>query len=89
VVAELVAADLDGRHGVRSGSGAEGTRTPGLRAASATLFQLSYSPSEVEIRRNVNARPLAVARGIKPQPDGATANDAFGLQTVATAEPPE
>ena len=25
-------------------SGAEGARTPGLRAASATLSQLSYSP---------------------------------------------
>jgi hypothetical protein len=25
-------------------SGAEGARTPDLRAASATLFQLSYSP---------------------------------------------
>src|SRR6476619_406923 len=28
----------------RMGDGAEGSRTPDLRAASATLFQLSYSP---------------------------------------------
>jgi hypothetical protein len=44
VIAELVATDFGA-----SGSGAEGTRTPGLRAASATLFQLSYSPLELEI----------------------------------------
>src|SRR5918998_562951 len=50
VVAELVATDL----GLR-GSGAEGARTPGLRHAMAALFQLSYSPSELEICSKVNA----------------------------------
>jgi hypothetical protein len=34
-------------------SGAEGARTPDLRAASATLFQLSYSPGKLVIGRGV------------------------------------
>jgi hypothetical protein len=43
VVAELVGADFD-----LGGSGARGTRTPDLSAASRTLSQLSYSPSKLE-----------------------------------------
>ena len=46
----------------RRRSGAGGTRTPDLRAASAPLFQLSYSPSELVIRSQVNARPLSISR---------------------------
>src|SRR4051794_40523948 len=64
VVAELVGTDLDLR-----GSGAEGARTPGLCHAMAALFQLSYSPSELEICRKVNARALAVSRRDDPQVD--------------------
>jgi hypothetical protein len=60
-LAELVGA-YDRRY---RGSGAEGTRTPGLRAASATLFQLSYSPSEFEFGCKINARPLPIPSGRK------------------------
>ena len=40
----LSRADAGRRFADRLRDGAEGARTPDLRAASATLFQLSYSP---------------------------------------------
>jgi hypothetical protein len=49
VAAELMRADDLGGGGIGGGSGAGGTRTRDLRAASAPLFQLSYSPTELEI----------------------------------------
>src|SRR5512133_1802255 len=52
------------------GDGASRARTGDLRAASATLSQLSYGPvvpaqcsAELEILGPVNAQPLVVARG--------------------------
>jgi hypothetical protein len=63
VIAELVGTDDDlaGR-----GSGARGTRTPDLSAASRTLSQLSYSPESV-FSSKVNAGALAISWRIKPQ----------------------
>ena len=79
-VAELVRADLNRRRArrpIRSGteSGAEGTRTPGLRAASATLFQLSYSPFELETGRQLYARALTIQRRLQPQMNRAPPGD--------------
>src|SRR3954451_17867185 len=48
------------------GSGASGTRTHDLSAASRTLSQLSYSP-ELVVARKVNAGALAISWRIKPE----------------------
>ena len=62
---------LSARNGLRSErhdrlrrgrNGAEGARTPDLRAASATLSQLSYSPFEIEVVSKVNTCALVVGR---------------------------
>ena len=45
-LAKLVGAD---HGGAILGSGADGTRTRGLRRATAALSQLSYSPSELNV----------------------------------------
>ncbi len=52
---EAVAKFVSTDHGRAVGvlSGASRTRTDGLRAASATLFQLSYSPGKLILGRPV------------------------------------
>ena len=56
----------DDRVTVGRGSGASGTRTHDLSAASRTLSQLSYSPESVVLCK-VNAGPLAVSGWIETQ----------------------
>src|SRR5256885_6246096 len=62
-VAELVGAN---DYFACRGSGARGTRTPDLSAASRTLSQLSYSPESVVVCK-VNAGALAVPWWLEPQ----------------------
>src|SRR5215212_8141954 len=57
-VAELVSSESQDRRA--GGSGAGGTRTPGLLNAIQALFQLSYSPGKLQVCRKVNAGTLAV-----------------------------
>ncbi len=54
-------------------SGAEGDRTPDLRAASAALSQLSYGPKKPSEYRHVREGCQRVARAdaYPPTPDGA------------------
>src|ERR1700675_2027145 len=54
-------------------SGASGTRTHDLPAASRTLSQLSYSPEPV-LACKVNAGALCISRGIDPQSNGTSAS---------------
>ena len=65
VVAEPVGAD-DCFITVGLRSGARGTRTPDLSAASRTLSQLSYSPKLV-FARKINAGALAISGIPEPQ----------------------
>ena len=86
MVAELVGAHANGEVAVGSWSGAEGTRTPGLNAASVALFQLSYSPSKLEVCRKVNGRPLTVAGRGETKPDLRPPTDQSARQKVALVE---
>jgi hypothetical protein len=79
---ELVAGDVMGR----GRSGADGTRTRGLYAASVPLYQLSYSPIEVVIGCKVNAGPLPVPGGLEPQIDGSPIREQRFRKKVATVE---
>jgi hypothetical protein len=74
VVAELVGADE--YFGVGLSSGASGTRTHDLSAASRTLSQLSYSPESV-LTCKVNAGALAISWWIQSQMDLPLAGDDF------------
>src|SRR5688500_14819419 len=71
VLAELVGAD--DLWPVRWRSGAEGTRTPGLRRATPALSQLSYSPFELVVGGKGNTRSLPVGRCSKPKIDPSSA----------------
>jgi hypothetical protein len=67
VIAEEMSADGDlAAITVGLRSGASGTRTRDLSAASRTLSQLSYSP-ELVIACKVNAGALAVSRRLEPE----------------------
>jgi hypothetical protein len=59
---------------LRRRSGASGTRTHDLPAASRTLSQLSYSPEPV-LACKVNAGTLCVSRWINPQANCASTRD--------------
>jgi hypothetical protein len=60
-ITERIGIDLD-----LGSSGARGTRTPDLSAASRTLSQLSYSP-ELVVSCKVNAGPLCVPWSVNTQ----------------------
>src|SRR5215210_3024209 len=89
-VAELLAerVSADNRLAVDPSSGASGTRTRDLSAASRTLSQLSYSP-ELVIARKVNAGALEVSGLRDPQMklfmsgDGTDREQINGVQGVA------
>ena len=51
-------------------SGAEGARTPDLRAASATLFQLSYSPGTFSRQFSGGRTPRQGGHQLKADPRG-------------------
>jgi hypothetical protein len=64
-------------------SGAEGARTPDLRAASATLSQLSYSPTELVVGGVLYRDFLMVGRGDEPKMDDLPTHNIIDRQQVA------
>ena len=77
---------------MRPKSGADGTRTRALRAASASLSQLSYGPSlsecnrEVELVRPVDSQALIVSRGPQSQLDIRSSAEALEGQEETSIE---
>jgi hypothetical protein len=76
----------DGDLAIGFRSGAEGTRTPGLLAASEALSQLSYSPGKFVIGGPVYRRTLAVKRPRQAQMHSSLPRHYFKRQEVTALQ---
>jgi hypothetical protein len=80
-VAEVVAANVDRR----------GMELRGLEPLASTLpawrsSKLSYSPSELEVRRKVNGRPLRISRRRESEVNRAPVRDQCAREKVAAVD---
>jgi hypothetical protein len=67
-------------------SGADGTRTRGLRSATPTLSQLSYSPFKDEVLSPVYRRSLSIHWGAKTKLDRSLAGHQTDREPVALVQ---